>query len=176
MAKTRLSHVRLKRIGEASASLVNNWREGVSLVSDSGRTIDALTLEVAVARWKLATEYRRDAKKLAGLDRPPFRSVVSRFYYAMYHAMRAACYLYHGGDDHQSHSELPSHIPDDFPDAEIWKNNLKSARLLRNAADYDPYPKSPGFWQGKAAAIKRDAESLLAETRRYLRLKGCTGL
>jgi uncharacterized protein (UPF0332 family) len=176
MARIRLSHARLKRIGEAHASLLENWREGVSLTSDSGLTIEALKLGVASARWKLAAEYRRDAKKLLKLSRPPFRSVISRFYYAMYHSMRAVCYVFHDGDDHQSHSNLPLHIPDDFPDAAIWRNTFKNARLTRNAADYDPYPKSGKIWQRQAEAIRTDAEALLAETRNYLRSKGCAGL
>ncbi len=176
MAKIRLSHARLKRIGEAPAVLLGNWREGVSLAGDSGLSIDTLKLGVAVARWKLAAEYRRDAKKLARLPSPPFRSVISRFYYAMYHSMRAACYVFHDGDDHESHSDLPLHIPNDFPNAATWKNTLKGARLARNAADYDPYPKSSNIWQKRAEAIRKDAEALFAETRNYLRSKGCTGL
>jgi uncharacterized protein (UPF0332 family) len=176
MARIKLSHTRLKRIGEAPAALLGNWREGVSLAGDSGLTIDALKLGVAAARWKLAAEYRRDAKKLLRLRPPPFRSVISRFYYAMYHSMRAACYVYHDGDDHESHSNLPLHIPGDFPNAATCKNTLKSARLARNAADYDPYPKSGKTWQRQAEAIRKDAEALLVETRNYLRSKGCTGL
>lgn len=148
----------------------------MSLASDSKLTIDALKLAVAVARWNLATEYRRDAKKLLRLRPLPSRSAISRFYYAMYHAMRAACFVFHDGDDHEAHSELPLHIPGDFPNADIWKNTLKNARLTRNAADYDPYPKSGKIWQRRAETARTDAEALLVETRNYLRSKGCTGL
>ncbi len=40
--------------------------------------------------------------------RPPMRRVaVGRYYYAMYHAMRAVVYFRTPGDDHEQHSDLP---------------------------------------------------------------------
>lgn len=94
----------------------------------------------------------------------------------MYHCLRAAAYIYHGGDDHERHSELPRHVPGDFPDRNAWANRLKVARLTRNAADYDPYPKSDIAWRGQASEIKSDADTILQVTRHYLRGKGCTTL
>ncbi len=92
----------------------------------------------------------------------------------MYHAMRAAAYLSYGGDDHESHSELPKKVPDDFPDQALWKNDLKDARLARNAADYDPYPRGRKSWEARALAMKVRADNLIRETRTYLRGQGCT--
>ncbi len=75
--------------------------------------------------------------------RPPMcRVAVGRYYYGMYHAMRAVVYFHVTGDDHEQHSVLPRSMPADFPDADFWKNALKDARLRRNEADYDPYPMS----------------------------------
>jgi hypothetical protein len=92
----------------------------------------------------------------------------------MYHAMRAASYVHHGGDDHQQHSELPQHTPVDFPNAAAWTNRLKVARAKRNEADYEPYPKSGAAWRPHAQAVAADATALLIETRAYLLRKGCT--
>ncbi len=94
----------------------------------------------------------------------------------MYHAMRAAAFVYHDGDDHESHSDLPLHVPPDFPNSANWQNELKNARLMRNAADYDPYPRADSFWQPRADAIKTLADDLLRATRVYLQGKGCASL
>lgn len=157
-------------------SELEQWKEGVSLHLDSGQSIDNLMLRVALARWKLAAEHRRDANQLMRQSRVPYRSAISRYYYAMYHAMRAAAYVFHGGDDHESHSLLPSNVPGDFPNASLWRNELKDARLTRNAADYDPYPRSRNYWYARARTMKRRANRLVRETRAYLRGKGCGGI
>jgi uncharacterized protein (UPF0332 family) len=101
------------------------------------------------------------------------RLTISRAYYAMYHSLRAVAYIYHGGDDHQQHSDLPQRLPSDFPDVAIWGNQLKSAREYRNQADYDPYPKSIAYWRDIAQLVDSDSKVLLPLTRNYLRSKGC---
>lgn len=167
-----LPRQRLIRISKARLNDTKQWKEGVSLESDSGLTIDYLILRAASDRWRLAHEHRRQANKL--LRSALFRSAVSRYYYAMYHAMRGCAYLYHGGDDHEKHSDLPLHIPGDFLPGVNWQNKLKDARELRNSADYDPYPHSDGAWRKHAVSLKLDADQFIAETRAYLRNRGCT--
>jgi len=76
-------------------------------------------------------------------------------------------------DDHEKHSDLPKHIPGDFPNGPGWQNSLKDARERRNAADYDPYPRPTGHWEVDARRIQREAADLLAESRAYLLTKGC---
>jgi len=176
MARLRINHRRLVRVSMATIEMLQNWREGVSLANDSGLTIDELASAVAAGRWKLASEHRRNANALLALARPQFRNAVSRYYYSMYHAMRAASYLHHGGDDFESHSTLPQKVPSDFPNAAVVQNTLKNARLARNAADYDPYPSGGKFWESQARIIKSDADALLVDARDYLRGKGCTGI
>jgi hypothetical protein len=90
----------------------------------------------------------------------------------MYHAMRSCVFIFHDGDDHQEHSVLPLHIPQDFDSGVDWQNKLKNARLARNKADYEPYPKSDRAWQKTAATIKNDADLLLTASRNYLKSKG----
>ncbi len=174
MAHTRTQ--KLLRVGKASKERLESWSEGVSLVDDFGMSIESLRQKAACERWKLALEHRREGRKLLLMASPPYRAIVSRCYYVMYHAMRAACYLYHKGDDYESHSKLPSHLPDDFPGNADWTHTLKRARLDRNAADYDPYPKSQAFWKGRAEGMLVDAKLLVKEVRKYLQSKGCPGV
>lgn len=104
---------------------------------------------------------------------PLYRDAVSRFYYGMYHGLRAVSYHFHGGDDHEAHSELPRYVPAGFPDADLWSNRLKSARERRNSADYDPHPASPAAWRLIAEELETHATELIATVRHHLRAEGC---
>ena len=164
---------RLTRVAEARNSLFEAWKEGVSLEKEFGESIENLLIRVAGARWRLAAEQLRDANLLFRSARPVYRSCVSRYYYAMYHAFRAAALVYHSGDDHQSHTELPRKLPVDLPSVDLWKTKLKEARLSRNRADYEPYPRTLNVWRDAAARLRRDAIESVAATRQYLIAKGC---
>ncbi len=173
MANIRKNEQRLIRIGKATKKLLEDWKEGAKLVSDFGLSIEQLKEKATAERWRLALDHRKEGKQLWRLERPPYRAIISRYYYVMYHAMRATCFLYHDGDDYEAHSKLPQNIPIDFPNVESWKNKLKIARLSRNAADYDPYPKSQAVWKRDAENTRQDAEQLIKTARSYLRMKGC---
>src|ERR1044071_3277498 len=69
-----------------------------------------------------------------------YRSAISRYYYAMYHAARAITYAAHQGDDHERHSILPRNLPANWNTAPSREIELTDARFLRNQADYDCYP------------------------------------
>jgi hypothetical protein len=90
----------------------------------------------------------------------------------MYHAMRPCAFLFYQGDDHEEHSQLPLHIPADFPD-KSWQSRLKDARLARNVADYDPYPLKGGGWKKQALTLDSDSEQLVVQARAYLKSNGC---
>jgi uncharacterized protein (UPF0332 family) len=173
MAKLRERPRQLLRIGKANKEQLQRWAEGVALANQFGWSIDQMKFKATLERWRLAMQHRKEGRRLLTLAAPPYRATVSRFYYVMYHAMRAVCYLHHGGDDYEAHSELPKHIPANFPNAATWQNTLKNARLTRNAADYDPYPKSQAIWRQSAQTIATDADSLVIEVRTYLRANGC---
>lgn len=87
--------------------------------------------------------------------------------------MRACAYIFHAGDDYEEHSKLPLYLPSDLPPGLDYQSILKSARLTRNRADYDPYPKSDKAWMADALSIKVDADQFLRISRAYLRSKGC---
>lgn len=168
-----LSNKRLNRIAKGTINQVEYWKEGASLENDSGRTISQLIFQAAAERWRLAYDHRRNANKFVNSKPPMYRSAISRYYYSMYHAMRACVFVFNGGDDYQEHSKLQSKIPRDFPSGLNWENILKDARELRNRADYDPFPKSDAAWKKYALSLKVDTDLLLANTRTYLQNKGC---
>lgn len=91
----------------------------------------------------------------------------------MYHAVRALVFYTTGGDDHEAHSELPGHLPKDFSNRDVWENELKNARLERNKADYDPYPKGDHAFHKAAEDVVKKAATLLPLAKRYLAKKGC---
>lgn len=105
---------RLLRVSEATSKEATLWREGANLERVTGKTIDVLRLEAAVDRWRLADEFRIRADKFSRAKPARTRDAISRYYYSMYHAMRAAAYVFHGGDDHQEHRVLPGKTPPDF--------------------------------------------------------------
>jgi uncharacterized protein (UPF0332 family) len=166
-----ITNQRLNRIAKAKSEIINNWKEGVSLEQKSGKTISQLINQSALSRWNLAYQHRYQANKLMKSNPALYRSATSRYYYSMYHALRACIFLNLPGDDHEEHSKLPLKIPDDFPSE--WKNKMKEARLTRNAADYDPFPKSDLAWKESALRLKQFADELISLTRQYLRKKGC---
>ena len=167
-----LPHDRLNRLAKSTNEQIKYWKEGVSLQNDSGQTISQLMSTAAADRWHFAYEHRHNANKLLRSKPPLYRSAISRYYYSMYHAMRACVFVSHEGDDHQEHRELPLHIPDDFPPGPNWQNMLRNARVLRNRADYEPYPKSNIAWKQDALDLKKEADLFLSTTRTYLQNKG----
>lgn len=90
-----------------------------------------------------------------------FRSSISRHYYAMYHAARAMVFADIGGDDHQRHAHLPDHLPASLPDSSRRKQELIEARLLRNEADYSPYPEAATDWEPDARQLVSTAANFV---------------
>jgi len=172
MAKV-LTNNRRNRLATAANKQINDWKEGVSLQNDSEQTISELITNAAADRWRFAYEHRHNANKLVISKPPLYRGAVSRYYFSMYHAMRACAFVFHKGDDHEDHRKLPLHIPSDFPPGPNWQNMLRNARVLRNRADYEPYPKSNFLWKQDAFDLKTDANLFLSTARIYLKNKGC---
>lgn len=148
------SSTTLRRVSTATKKLIDGWSEGRHLETESAHTLEELRARVASDRVGLAKALLRNAERLAAQLPPLYRAAVSRGYYATYHAMRAAAYVFHGGDDHQEHKTLPK-APTDMTTPNTWSNKLKDARERRNQADYDRYPKSEAAWRVSAAASPR---------------------
>ncbi len=148
-------------------------KHGVRLEAIGGAPIDVLMLRVSADRFALARHFLSSALRLQKMRPPSFRDSVSRSYYSMYHAARTVAYVFHQGDDHEEHMALHKALPGDFRDVDRWRNDLKDARLRRNEADYEPYPKPDSDLVVVAKSQLATATSFLAEAETYLRMKGC---
>ncbi|GAA4509125.1 hypothetical protein GCM10023191_069880 [Actinoallomurus oryzae] len=166
----------LLRVSKASKKTLDLFGEGVHLAAQTSRPIDDLRQQVCADRLDLASHFLAAGNKTLRTRPPEYRTSISRFYYSMYHAVRAVVYFAYGGDDHESHSVLPGKIPNDFIDAAIWQNALKDARAHRNAADYDPYPVDVASWRATAHSLAVEAPNLISLSRQYLKAKGCAYL
>ena len=167
----RITDSELLLISKAKQEKLKNYSEGVSLAARSGKSIEELRVKVAKDRLALAQQQLIAAKKAIDSTSSLSRTAVSRAYYAMYHAARAATYISFGGDDHEEHSKLPTQLPDDFPDVQNWKIKIKNARLDRNRADYDPYPKKDSEFKECAETLYADARSFLRSAKDYVQTK-----
>jgi uncharacterized protein (UPF0332 family) len=168
----RLSIATLLDISKRDAKALKHIGLGIHLSSSAGLTINQLVENAAKDRMKLAAQILKSAR-MALDPNPVYRACLARSYYAMYHATRSVVFYIERGDDHEAHSELPKHFPRDFPDITRWENDLKSARLERNRADYDPYPKADSAFAKSAKTVLANAETFIPVAKRYLRRKGC---
>jgi uncharacterized protein (UPF0332 family) len=164
----------LLRIGKASKKTLLLYGEGIYLTASTARGLIDLQHQVCADRVRLARAFLVAGSKLLRSRPGQYRNAISRYYYSMYHAARAVVYFSHGGDDHEAHSVLPTKLPDDFVDGDLWQNSLKDARSRRNQADYDPYPTAEASWKPIATTLANDAPELVALAEQYLRAKGCT--
>jgi uncharacterized protein (UPF0332 family) len=160
-------------ISKSGKDYLENLKRGVYLESATGYTIEELKLIACRDRYLLAIAFLKEARRAANGRPARLRNAISRAYYAMYHAIRALVFLHEAGDDFQEHSELPHHLPGNFPNRQLWENKLKNARLERNKADYDPYPREERSTAKTASVLLRNAEELLPIVRTMLKAKGC---
>jgi hypothetical protein len=172
MAKP-LGHKRLNRIAAVRTEQLQQWKEGCSIERDSGLPLDDLLTVAAAARYKLALYHARRAARLYSGSQPQYRGAIGAYYYALYHALRACAFVHHQGDDHQEHSALPQYLPPDLPQGVSWATELKEARLIRNRADYEPYPSREADWKSDAFGLKQTLHVAMPLLRMYLKQKGC---
>lgn len=163
----------LTQVLKASKDNLAQFRQGIALEKQTSRTIEELQHRGCADRLELARLMLDAGNKLTRARPAHYRSAISRYYYAMYHASRAVVYFAHGGDDFEEHSRLPGYFPGDFPAKATWQNDLKNARLLRNDVDYEPYPDGLATYRSHAKGLQVKATQLLAECTNYLRSKGC---
>lgn len=129
-----------------------------------------MVVQATSDRLALAGEHLRAGDhSLLGLR---FRSSISRHYYAMYHAARAIVYGVTTGDDHERHSVLPRNLPAAMVNQAQRESELTSARLLRNEADYDPYPASESAWEQDARTLSVTAADFVQECEDFALANG----
>lgn len=160
----------LKFLCQLIASRIADFEAGISLRSRTGYEVHELIAKVAIDRLTLGAAHHREAR--SAMARRAYRNVISRAYYAMYQTFRGVVFLVNKGDDHEEHKILPSHLPNDFPAKAIWENRLKTARLERNRADYEPYPRGENAFKSRAIQTLAESQQLRTVARVYLRGKG----
>ena len=170
--RVRATQHDLKFLSELPASRIKDFKAGRSLAERTRYDIDDLVAKVAIDRLALAAALHREARAALQRKPPSYRNAVSRAYYAMYQTFRGIVFFRTSGDDHEKHSELPHHIPGDFPARPYWENALKDARLERNRADYEPYPRGEYAFARSAVTIYKASNQLRTVARAYLRGKG----
>lgn len=164
---------RLRRISKAKATVLGHFREGVTHEGALSRSIADGMDQTVADRVNLADDFLRMADQMLRARGDLTRAAIARYYYAMYHAMRAASYQHHRGDDYEDHSALSSKgVPGDYPNRPTASNTLKDARLLRNDADYDQYPMSRTHWRVQARSLQGTAAQFVADARAYIATKG----
>lgn len=135
----------------AALKLGNKWHQ---------LPIPQVRAQLVSDRLALAGEHLRHGDVLLAAD--SFRAAIGRYYYAMYHGARAVVFGDHEGDDYEQHSELPRHLPPSVKGVALGQQ-LIDARLLRNQADYDPYPLADGEWEADARALAVIAAGFLQD-------------
>lgn len=145
----------------------------ISLLGKPGRypfPLAPMMSQVVSDRLTLAGDHLRAGDHLVfGLQ---FRSSISRHYYAMYHAARAVTFAEAKGDDHQKHSVLPRHLPSGIANVSQLEVQLTDARLLRNEADYDPYPAKPPDWEVDARRLAVTAANFVQACEDFALMSG----
>lgn len=164
---------RLHRVTELERRSLSLMQEGVSIEAALSRTLADAMAQAVADRLNLADEFIHMADALMRSRHDLARAAIARYYYAMYHAMRAAAYQHHSGDDFEAHTVLSTKgVPDDYPSSNVASNELKDARLLRNEADYDQYPSDPKHFSARARDLRPIATRFVATARQYVTSKG----
>ena len=162
----------LRVVCKLDAARIQDLRLGASLVERTGYDVVALVAKVSLDRVALGAALHRQARATLHGSPRSFRNAISRGYYAMYQTFRGVVFYVNRGDDFEAHSKLSQHLPKDFPQVGYWANALKDARLERNRADYEPYPRSDTAFAASAATIYKNSHQLRIAARAYLRGKG----
>jgi uncharacterized protein (UPF0332 family) len=164
---------RLHRVTKLPTKTVLLLKEGVSLESYLSRSLDDAMAQTVADRLDLADEFLAMAHALMRSRRDLSRPAIARYYYAMYHAMRAASFQFFNGDDFEDHAALSTKgVPSDYPAAVLASNDLKVARLLRNEADYEQYPSNRTYFKAEARTLRPVATDFVAAARAYVTSKG----
>lgn len=166
-----LTDAELLHFSKSEQITLDNYNSGVIFARRANKTIKKIKIQVAKDRLNLAKIHLKDAVAVSKCVPSMNRAIVSRAYYALYHSARAASYVSLGGDDYEQHTKLPTKFPDDFPNAAHWKNTLKDARLERNRADYDPYPKGDADFALSAVNFIKEARIFIRLTQQYIKSK-----
>lgn len=129
--------------------------------------VDELINRLVSDRFKKAMDYLAFIQRLDANETLNQPHIVSRCYYAMYHAARALV-LHVRRADVDDHERLPATLSQVL--GINYGDILGRWREIRNQVDYSPY--TPADLASQAAIAVSDADSFLAACRDYLQNRG----
>jgi len=154
----------LERVSNERYKLLRAFAtEGMFSPSDLERIVEEFTIQ----RYNLAKSSHESARAIplnADIDA---RNVISRNYYAMFHAARAVIFHFHRYDE-EKHEEVVKRIGGILGNSlqdmlSEWKDN-------RIVVDYSPFPKLD--LMDCANRSKKEAEEFLNECKTFLSKRG----
>jgi uncharacterized protein (UPF0332 family) len=154
----------LERISSERYGLLNSLAvEGMFSQDELERIAEEFTTQ----RYNLAKSFHESAKSIPLNSDIDARNVISRNYYAMFHAARAVIFHFHRYDE-DKHEEVIKRIGGilgkSFQDMIFeWKGN-------RTVVDYSPFPKSDLIDYANRAI--KEAEQFLNECEFFLSKRG----
>ena len=92
----------------ASKDQLAFYKEGVYLTATSGLSLEDLRHEATADRLRLAEHFLDSADRMMRTRPPQHRNAISRYYYSIYHVLRAVVYFSHEGADHEAPATLPA--------------------------------------------------------------------
>jgi len=156
----------LLRLLQSERRTIEAFRFGASLEVRAAKPLGQLIAEGSVARLQLAELHLSHAREATA--RHAYRAVVSRAYYSMYHSFRAVVFVVHDGDDFQTIDKLTRKLPQPYPVTTTGRMRLMGVRLVRNEADYEPYPLGDAAFRDAATLLIQHAEEALLASRQFI--------
>lgn len=154
----------LERIsGERYGLLYDLAAEGLFSSTD----LEHIAGEFTIRRYNLAKSFHESAKAIplnADIDA---RNVISRNYYAMFHAARAVIFHFHRYDE-EKHEEVIKGIGGIL--SNVLQNQLRKWKENRILVDYSPFPKFD--LMDYANRSKKEVEEFLNECKTFLSKRG----
>ncbi|MBM3240135.1 HEPN domain-containing protein [Candidatus Poribacteria bacterium] len=129
--------------------------------------LERIVEEFTIRRYNFAQNFHESAKAIPLKADIDARNVVSRNYYAMFHAARAVIFHFHRYDE-EKHEEVIKIIGTILGDS--FRNQLRKWKENRTAADYSPFTELN--LMDCANKSTREAEEFLNECKFFLSKRG----
>ncbi len=154
----------LERIsGERYGLLHDLAAEGLFPSAD----LEHIVEEVTIQRYNLAKNFHESAKAIPLNTDIDARNVISRNYYAMFHAARAVIFHFHRYDE-EKHEEVIKRIGSILSNR--FQDMLSEWKEKRTVVDYSPFPKFD--LMDYANRARKEAEEFLDECKTFLTKRG----
>ena len=149
--------------GERYRLLHDLATEGLFSLTELERIVEEFTIQ----RYNFAKSFHESAKAISIKADVDARNVISRNYYAMFHAARAVIFHFYRYDE-EKHEEVIKIIGNILGDGS--RNQLRKSKENRNAADYSPFTELDLI--DCANSSIQEVEEFLNECKTFLSKRG----